>query len=155
MVDVAELARQVCNSVSKVNEDTLIDFEGDGRGPRKALLPSVAFSQALINLIENAIESHSSTGRVDVSVRGAGDHVDLTVADRGSGWPLLVRQHLGEPFVTTKERGVGLGLYYVHSLSEAIGARLVLEDRPGGGAIARVSLPAVVSVSSGPSEMEA
>ena len=155
VVDVAELARQVCNSVSKVNEDTLIDFEGDGRGPRRALLPSVAFSQALINLIENAIESHSSTGRVDVSVRGAGDHVDLTVADRGSGWPLLVRQHLGEPFVTTKERGVGLGLYYVHSLSEAIGARLILEDRPGGGAIARVSLPAVVSVPSGPSEMEA
>jgi signal transduction histidine kinase len=63
------------------------------------------------------------------------------VADRGPGWPEIVRNHLGEPFVTTKPGGVGLGLYYVHSLSEAIGANLLLEDRPDGGAIARVSLP--------------
>ena len=144
VLDVAHLARQVCSSVSKVNEDVPIDFISDGRGPRRALLPSVAFSQALINLIENAIESDPEGRGVDVSVQGAGDHVDLVVADRGNGWPALVRQHLGEPFVTTKERGVGLGLYYVHSLSEAIGASLNLEDRPGGGAIARVSLPAVV-----------
>lgn len=154
VVDVAQLARQVCSSVSKVNEDVPIHFAWDGRGPRRALVPSVAFSQALINLIENAIESRDDAGPVDVSVHGAGDHVDLVVADRGAGWPAMVRSHLGEPFVTTKERGVGLGLYYVHSLAEAIGARLALEDRQGGGAIARVSLPAVMPGQSGPAEAE-
>ncbi|MCH2184813.1 sensor histidine kinase, partial [Myxococcota bacterium] len=136
------------------NKDIPIDFTWDGRGPRRALLPSVAFSQALINLIENAIESDPSGRGVDVSVQGVGDHVDLVVSDRGNGWPTLVRQHLGEPFVTTKERGVGLGLYYVHSLSEAIGATLTLEDRPGGGAMARVSLPAVVATAPSATEVE-
>ena len=68
-----------------------------------------------------------------------------SVQDRGSGWPEVVRRHLGEPFVTTKPEGVGLGLYYVHSLSEAIGAELTLADREFGGAEARISLP-IVSV---------
>jgi two-component system sensor histidine kinase RegB len=108
------------------------------------MVPSVAFSQALINLVENAIESGNIEAGVDVSVHGAGDYVDLVVADRGEGWPTMVRSHLGEPFVTTKVNGVGLGLYYVHSLAEAIGARFQLEDRAGGGAIARVSLPAEI-----------
>lgn len=146
-VDVAQLARRVCGSVSKVNEDVPIHFKSDGRSPRTAMVPSVAFSQALINLIENAIESGGTGQEVDVSVTAAGDHVDLVVADRGEGWPAMVRSHLGEPFVTTKPNGVGLGLYYVHSLAEAIGATLALEDRDGGGAIARVSLPGVESMS--------
>jgi two-component system sensor histidine kinase RegB len=144
VVDVARLTRQVCSSISKVNEDVSIRFVSDGRSPRRAMVPSVAFSQALINLVENAIESGNIEAGVDVSVHGAGDYVDLVVADRGEGWPTMVRSHLGEPFVTTKVNGVGLGLYYVHSLAEAIGARFQLEDRAGGGAIARVSLPAEI-----------
>ena len=67
--------------------------------------------------------------------------------DRGSGWPEVVRRHLGEPFVTTKPEGVGLGLYYVHSLAEAIGAELTLDDREFGGAVARISFPIVPSAS--------
>ena len=46
-------------------------------------------------------------------------------------------------FVTTRPDGVGLGLYYVYTLAEALGAALVLEDRSTGGAIARITLPAV------------
>ena len=72
------------------------------------------------------------------------------VLDRGDGWPDVVRSHLGEPFVTTKPDGVGLGLYYVHSLSEAVGAELFLEDRVEGGAAARISLPAIPMEAEGP-----
>ena len=77
----------------------------------------------------------------DVTLTGHLTHVDLAVSDRGSGWPSIVKNHLGEPFVTTKEDGVGLGLYFVHSLAEAIGAELHLEDRSSGGATARISFP--------------
>ena len=78
-------------------------------------------------------------------MRAVAEGVELSVADRGAGWPAVVRKHFGEPFVTTKPNGVGLGLYYVHSLAEAMGASLVLEDREDGGAIARVRLPAPAS----------
>lgn len=138
--DLDTLVAQVCRGVAN-DQGVSIRYRATGRAPYRALIPSVAFSQGLINLIDNALQSGGEDSVVDVWVEGGADHVDLSVADRGPGWPEIVRNHLGEPFVTTKPGGVGLGLYYVHSLSEAIGASLMLEDRPQGGAVARISLP--------------
>ncbi len=141
--DIDLLVGRVCRGVANDHEaeGVTLRFRSIGRGPYRALIPSVAFSQGVINLLDNAIQSGGEGCVVDILVDGGVDHIDLSVADRGPGWPEIVRNHLGEPFVTTKPGGVGLGLYYVHSLSEAIGANLLLEDRPDGGAIARVSLP--------------
>jgi signal transduction histidine kinase len=151
--DLDLLANQVCRGVSKDHAGAVnIRYRTTGRGPYRALIPSVAFSQGLINLIDNAIQSGGDEATVDVVLDGGLDYVDLSVADRGQGWPAMVRNHLGEPFVTTKPGGVGLGLYYVHSLSEAIGARLLLEDRAEGGAVARISLPRVGRVESAAGE---
>lgn len=141
-VDIPELVERVCNSFSRVHEDATLHLAIDRRGPRKAILPSVAFSQAILNLIDNALQSAGPEEPVEVTVRSPGGRIEVAVLDRGPGWPELVRSHLGEPFVTTKPNGVGLGLYYVHSLSEAVGADFSLEDRPEGGAMARISLPA-------------
>jgi len=141
VIDVASLGRQVCQSLTRVHEGTPITFRAEARGPLPALLPPVAFSQALINLVDNAVESAGEEKPVEILAVRAGDRVEISVLDRGEGWPTVVRQHLGEPFVTTKPDGVGLGLYYVHNLAAAIGARLHLVDRPDGGAIAQLSLP--------------
>ena len=115
---------------------------------KRVLIPPVAFSQALINLVDNSIESGGRESEVEIVVQRNGSRVELRVQDRGSGWPEVVRRHLGEPFVTTKQEGVGLGLYYVHSLAEAIGAELTLDDREFGGAVAKISIPIVPSTSS-------
>jgi len=143
IVDLDALVRQVCDSVATVHENATIRFLGDGRGPKRVLVPTVAFSQALLNLVDNSIESGGSQNEVEIVVQRNGMRAELSVQDRGSGWPDVVREHLGEPFVTTKAEGIGLGLYYVHSLAEAIGAELTLDDREFGGAVARISLPIV------------
>ncbi len=143
VVDLDVLVRQVYESVAAVYEDATIRFLADGRGPKRVLVPSVAFSQALINLVDNSIESGGHKGEIEIVVQRNGMRAELSVQDRGSGWPEVVRRHLGEPFVTTKPEGVGLGLYYVHSLTEAIGAELTLDDREFGGAVAKISLPLV------------
>ena len=145
IVDLDALVKQVHRSVSTVHDGATIRFLGDGRGPKQVLVPTVAFSQALINLVDNAIESGDATNEVEIVVQRTGSRAILSVQDRGSGWPEVVRRHLGEPFVTTKSEGVGLGLYYVHSLAEAIGAELTLEDREFGGAVARMSIPLVAA----------
>lgn len=144
IIDLDALVRQVCASVEGVHEGATIRFLGDGRGPKRVLVPTVAFSQALINLVDNSIESGGAEGEIEIVVQRSGSHAELSIQDRGSGWPDVVRRHLGEPFVTTKPEGVGLGLYYVHSLAQAIGAELTLEDRDFGGAVARISLPLVI-----------
>lgn len=143
VVDLDRLVRQVVESVGRVHEEATIRFLGDGRGAKRVLLPPVAFSQALINLVDNSIESGGANSEVEIVLRKDGTRAELKVQDRGSGWPEVVRRHLGEPFVTTKPEGVGLGLYYVHSLAEAIGAELTLDDREFGGAVAKISLPLV------------
>jgi two-component system sensor histidine kinase RegB len=147
VVDLDALVRQVYESVASVYEDATIRFLGDGRGPKPVLVPTVAFSQALINLVDNSIESGGHEGEVEIVVQRNGTRAELSVQDRGSGWPEVVRRHLGEPFVTTKSEGIGLGLYYVHSLAEAIGAELTLADREFGGAVAKISLPIVPTAS--------
>jgi len=141
IVELESLVLQVCESVGRVHEQATIHFLDDGRGPKRVLIPTVAFSQALINLVDNSIESGGANGEIEIVVQRNGSRAELCVQDRGSGWPDVVRRHLGEPFVTTKAEGVGLGLYYVHSLAAAIGAELTLEDREFGGAVARISLP--------------
>jgi signal transduction histidine kinase len=148
VVDLDALVRQVCRSIGTVHEDATIRFLSDGRGPKRVLVPTVAFSQALINLVDNAVESGGRDGEVEIVIVRNGARAELSVQDRGSGWPDVVRRHLGEPFVTTKPEGIGLGLYYVHSLAEAIGAELTLGDREFGGAVAKMSLPIVPTAAS-------
>jgi two-component system sensor histidine kinase RegB len=148
VVDLEPLVRQVCESIGRVHTEATVRVLGDGRGPKRVLVPPIAFSQALINLVDNSIESGGRQGEIEIVVQRNGSRAELSVQDRGSGWPDVVRKHLGEPFVTTKPEGVGLGLYYVHSLAEAIGAELTLDDREFGGAVAKISLPIALTTSS-------
>jgi two-component system sensor histidine kinase RegB len=145
VVDVDEIVSQVCAGVQLENEDVSIHIHTHGSAPRRALIPAVAFSQALMNLIDNAIEAGGKDD-VEVIIDKLDGHTEVAILDRGKGWPDVVRKHIGEPFVTTKPDGVGLGLYFVHSLAAAVGAQLLLEDRSEGGAAARIRFPRISAV---------
>jgi signal transduction histidine kinase len=69
------------------------------------------------------------------------DAVVIEVADTGPGLPELVREKLFQPFVTTREKGVGLGLSIVHRLVQRHGGTVSAEERKGGGTVFRVVLP--------------
>jgi two-component system sensor histidine kinase RegB len=138
--DVRKFVERVCLSFSAAHPEMSIQVHDKGDGPHRALLPQVAFSQALIYLIDNAVESAGAEEPVDVVVESTREHVDVSVLDRGEGWPEIVRTHIGQPFLTTKPDGVGLGLYFVHTLIEALGGSFHMEDRSERGAIARISL---------------
>ena len=145
IVDVDEIVSQVCAGIQLEHTHVEIHVSTHGLAPRCALVPAVAFSQALLNLIENAIEAGDSKS-IEVTIDNPDGHTEVSVLDRGRGWPEVVRSHVGEPFVTTKPDGVGLGLYFVHSLAAAVGGELLLQDRSEGGAVARIRFPMVSSV---------
>ena len=111
--------------------------------PVRANLNSL--QQVLVNLLKNAKDALDESGGGKLSVRVEHDEdaqqLRVRVEDTGPGIPPEVKERLFQPFFTTKQEGVGLGLYYVHSLAEAIGAELTLEDREFGGAVARITLP--------------
>jgi signal transduction histidine kinase len=98
--------------------------------------------RAVRNLLRNAAEAASSSGTrepLEVEIRQVGDRVEVTIADRGPGVPAELRTSLFRPFVTGRAEGVGLGLALAHRIVHLHGGRLQLEDREGGGALARIS----------------
>jgi two-component system sensor histidine kinase PilS (NtrC family) len=99
--------------------------------------------QVLWNLVRNAAEA-SHVGRpvkVRLGLAAHGRWVRLEVVDEGTGVAPQVREHLFEPFQTTKPDGTGLGLAVVHRIVEAHGGTVELLPAPGGGTVARVELP--------------
>lgn len=105
------------------------------RGPRAALV------QALRNLVKNALEA--SVEPVSVSVELAGQHLRVSVMDRGSGLDASVAARMGEPFFTTKPvgRGMGLGVFLARTLAEQLGGSLTYESALGRGTHAHLTLP--------------
>lgn len=101
--------------------------------------------RALRNLIENAVRH---AGKAIVSVRAAGDSVAIEVADDGPGIPETELANVMEPFVrleASRNRetgGSGLGLTLARSAAQAHRGGLELENRPEGGLVARIVLPA-------------
>ena len=125
-------------------------------GPMRAEYDDTMISQALTNLIKNAgeaIESLEEKGAPDahvptirISCARVEDVAVIRIADNGIGLP-EDRARLFEPYVTTRDKGTGLGLPIVKKIIEEHGGSLVLEDAPvfGGGeqpgAMAVIKLP--------------
>ena len=65
----------------------------------------------------------------------------MEILDRGAGIAPEVRARLFEPYVSSKDRGSGLGLSLVHDIAVQHGGTVTLEDRHGGGARACLRLP--------------
>ena len=97
------------------------------------------------NLIDNAF-SHGG-GEVEIealpTVVEGRPALEVAVMDRGPGVPEGDREAVFERFKRGREAfspGMGLGLYLVRSLVEVMGGRIEIDDRPGGGAVFRVTL---------------
>jgi len=105
--------------------------------------------QVLLNLLINgcdAMDGHPAGSRLIVRTRkSAGGNVEVSVADRGSGIPPADLERIFEPFVTTKSRGLGLGLAICRSIVEAHRGRLWASNNADGGATLHCELPTQVS----------
>jgi two-component system CheB/CheR fusion protein len=94
----------------------------------------------LLNLLINACQA-SGTKTVEVRTSVADGRCAVSILDRGPGLPAEVREHLFEPFKTTRPGGTGLGLPIARRLTSLQGGTLSIDDRPGGGTVATVTLP--------------
>jgi signal transduction histidine kinase len=111
--------------------DALPEVDGD----------PVQLRQIFVNLIENAVHAASPAGSVTVRGRAFDGKVALDVEDTGPGVDPATRRRLFEPLITTKEKGVGLGLALVKKIAERHGGDVEYADRSGGGARFTVHLP--------------
>jgi two-component system nitrogen regulation sensor histidine kinase NtrY len=101
----------------------------------------VLVSRALGNLLLNAREASAPDSPIEVVVVPGDGAVEIQVLDRGAGLPSDLRDRLFEPYVSTKKRGSGLGLSLVRDIARQHSGTVTLEDRPGGGTRAALTLP--------------
>jgi two-component system sensor kinase FixL len=109
----------------------------------------IQLQQVILNLILNASESlmaNPSDNRVlTVSTQSNEGSVEAVFADNGPGFAPESVKKLFEPFFSTKEHGLGLGLPISRSIMTAHGGELWAESNPEGGAIFHIKLPVLVS----------
>jgi signal transduction histidine kinase len=95
-----------------------------------------------LNLLRNSREAMPGGGRVTVRTRRAGEAVEAEVADTGGGIPPEVLTRIFEPFYSTKERGTGLGLAFVHQVLVEHGGTIRCDSEAGRGTTFTIRLPA-------------
>ncbi|WP_448187597.1 ATP-binding protein [Azospirillum sp. sgz301742] len=121
-------------------------------GPLTVACDSRQISQALTNLLQNAVDSIEGRpppedgaepvpGHIGVRIDADAERVALIVEDNGKGLPQEERHRLTEPYVTTRTKGTGLGLAIVKKIMEDHGGELTLDDRPEGGARVALVIP--------------
>ncbi|WP_313432098.1 ATP-binding protein [Pseudomonas sp.] len=98
---------------------------------------------ALLNLIENALQASDSPARLKVHLFRRQHTLHLTVSDAGSGIDAQLLGRLGEPFLTTKATGTGLGLAVVNAVVRAHQGTLALRSKVGRGTCVKVELPLI------------
>lgn len=141
---VNELIHDVLGHMQSVLQDRtlLTDLPAD--------LPPVELDylqmdQVLTNLIENAVRYTPPTSPIEVRARLEGEQMVISVADRGAGVPPVDLERIFDKFYrvlgTQRTTGSGLGLAVSKGLVEAHGGRIWAENREGGGAVFRFTLP--------------
>ena len=110
----------------------------------RVTIDRIQIQQVLLNLIRNAIEAMAARPerRLTISAhRGGSDTIEIAVADTGPGLDEAVKERLFQPFTTSKERGMGVGLSICRTIIEAHGGTIGAAETEGGGTTFTFTLP--------------
>ncbi|MDR2744787.1 MAG: PAS domain S-box protein [Desulfovibrio sp.] len=99
-------------------------------------------TQALLNLILNAVQAMEQGGELHVSAENrSDDECAIVVSDTGKGMDRNTLSSIFTPYFTTKPSGTGLGLAIVHQIIEGHGGAIAVSSIPGAGSVFSILLP--------------
>lgn len=146
-LDLSELVDRTCALIEGRAAKQQVTLRYLPPGPAVMVeADSDQIQQLLLNLSLNALDAMPRGGTLHFDLRvPLDDRVELRVLDSGPGIQPQVLAQVFEPFVTTKETGVGLGLVVSRRIAEDHGGSLIASNRPEGGACFLLRLPALDS----------
>ena len=145
-VNPMDLIREAVEIVGRQNGNCGITVATSFEGlPDKALLDTVLFGQALINILTNAYQVTPCGGSIEIHGYGEGDSMIIDVKDRGPGIPKENLPYIFEPFFSTRKElgGTGLGLAISKKIMERHSGNIHVESRAGEETVFRMKLPVV------------
>ena len=104
-----------------------------------SITPPADLTQAMLNLLNNAADACHEDLLIQLSWNDG--CVDVRIFDRGAGVPAHVAEQLGKPFITTKGKGLGLGLFLSQASVTRAGGTVKLIGQEGGGTMTELCLP--------------
>ena len=116
-----------------------ISVEMAGCEPAPAIVADATLTQAVINILNNAVEA--SPERIALSASWTERELVLVIRDFGEGLSRAVIDGLGKPFFTTKREGHGLGFYLTQAVVSRLGGDVAVANHEEGGAIVQIRLP--------------
>ncbi len=139
-VDLNALALDVLNLYANDNSPALVVADLDPQCP-SVQGDAQQLRQVLHNLVQNAQDATASAGRMDsrhpvvlkTQWQVASQRVRLSVQDCGTGFPDNILKRAFEPYVTTKDKGTGLGLAVVKKIADEHGSRVEISNRLADG----------------------
>lgn len=146
--DLTKIIGEVLDMVSHMSRFRGYEIVFDRNQSVPWTVNGAEIKQVVLNLVANALESMTETGRLEISILPQADEVVLRFRDNGSGMTPEVLENLYEPFFTSKPsgRGTGLGLSITHRIVSDHGGRIeALSEGPGKGSTFLVHLPRAVS----------
>lgn len=123
------------------NDSVTLDYRVPSDLP---IVADRALGQAIVNLLDNAIEAGAS--RIRLAISTTEDVLALSVRDNGNGFPDAILQRIGQPYNSSKLRqGAGLGLFLAHNVLRTLGGAVEACNLDGAGAevVLRVPLRAL------------
>lgn len=121
--------------VGAKQENIRVNFQLAPNAP-PVWIDRIQIQQVVLNLVRNAMEALIQSPVRDLTIGTAAaydDMVEVTVSDTGPGLAPVVAANLFQPFITTKQKGMGLGLSISRSIIDAHGGRLWATPNPDGG----------------------
>ncbi|MDA0709888.1 MAG: ATP-binding protein [bacterium] len=149
LIDVVALIQRAVSSVQPRAGRVVVTFAAEKKVPQiKA--DGAMLSEAVTNLVLNAIDAVSDSGQVIIQVGTDGERntVYVEVEDNGPGISEGMQKHIFDPGFTTREQGSGYGLSICSRIVSAHRGTLRLISQEGAGAVFRIDLPIDFEVSS-------
>jgi putative PEP-CTERM system histidine kinase len=140
LADLNKIAKETVGDVIRTKPGAEIQCQG---ASVTALVDVEEIRKVILNLVLNALDAVGREGVVKVATGIDRETSYVTVTDNGCGMDgEFVRTHLFRPFRTTKDGGLGIGLYQCRQIAEAHGGDIIVDSAVGRGSAFTVRLPA-------------
>ena len=141
-VEIGKIVNHVCDLLRPEAAARAIELATVIEPGLPALLADpVRLTQALMNLVINAMQAVERRGRIAVNARLSEQAVLVEVTDNGPGIPQEKLASIFDPYFTTKAEGSGLGLWIAQQIATAHGGTIRAQNGPHGGAFFAMALP--------------
>jgi putative PEP-CTERM system histidine kinase len=138
--DIDRLSREIVTELATMRPGTRIEYDGS---PVLSRVDGEEIRKVIINLVQNALEAGGEQGTVTIRTGKENGGVCIRVSDTGCGMTEdFLKDQLFKPFRTTKEKGLGIGLYQCKQIVEAHGGTIEVKSEINKGTEFAVFLPA-------------